>query len=173
VPAWIVAHQVWLAMKSLLRRDNWSYLRGKLDFLLELAGSAGCGARYRHLVSFRTNMFARSWIESARMRKLNVLIVTADFYPDTFGGVERCVYEIEQRAGRARHNVAVVARRSGAISRSARRWPVSRPPVLHALAAAPALPDHRGRGAWQTARKVLGQAPFDIVHVHEALPAVL
>ena len=32
----IVAHQAWLAVKSLLRRDNWSYLRGKLEFLLEL-----------------------------------------------------------------------------------------------------------------------------------------
>ena len=33
---WIAAHQAWTAMISLLRRDNWSYLRGKLDFFLDL-----------------------------------------------------------------------------------------------------------------------------------------
>jgi len=41
----IVAHQAWLALQALFLRDNWSYLRGKLGFLLDLPGL--CGARRR------------------------------------------------------------------------------------------------------------------------------
>ena len=108
------------------------------------------------------------------MQKLNILIVTADFFPDTFGGVDRCVYELSHGLARRGHGVTVVARRVRPelpISEEmagfrVRRFPMlSRPlPLFHITEAV---------GAWRTVREALGESAFDIVHVHEALPGSL
>jgi glycosyltransferase involved in cell wall biosynthesis len=102
---------------------------------------------------------------------LNILMVTADFFPDTFGGVDRCVFELSKGLAARGHNVTVVARRvrrelpaheemSGfnVFRFSMLPYPL---PVFHITEIL---------GAWRTARRVLRQRPIDLVHVHEALP---
>lgn len=50
-------------------------------------------------------------IKELKKSKLNVLVVTSFFFPDTYGGSNRVVYEISKRLAAKGHNVYVITRR--------------------------------------------------------------
>lgn len=107
-------------------------------------------------------------------RRLNILMVTADFYPDTFGGVERCVYELSRGLAEQGHRVCVIARRVRTEllpSEKIDGFHVLRFPII--AWPLPVFQISEAIGAWYTARKALCSGLFDLVHVHEALPGSL
>ncbi len=101
-------------------------------------------------------------------------MVTADFFPDTFGGVDRVVFEASKGLAERGHRVSVTARRvrpelpmrETMAGFRVFRFPILRQPL-------PAFQMSEALGAWLAARDVLKEGPVDIVHVHEALPGVL
>ena len=106
-------------------------------------------------------------------RRLTIVMVTGDFYPDAYGGVHRVVYEVSKRLADRGHSVHVVTRQVAAGHPRRERlqgMEIWRFPVTDRT-----LPQFHATeifGSQRTLAQVAARGHIDVVNVHEVLPAV-